>query len=326
MDAHTISRRNVIFCTLAAACAAALPLSACSEEKVEKAGMFIDGAVDDGGWGESCYGALVSAAEAHQWEHTYTQHVGEADWPRAIEDLISDGCTIVFAPGAQYTEAIQDAASAHEDVKFIVLNGDFDLENVENLVPNNAQIGQLAGALAGLIPKTGVIGFIGGTGLAGTKEKVENYLAAARVINPDIQLIEDYAETFDDEHRGYEIATEMVEQHDVDVLFGDASIVDAGARRALYELGRGMAIAQPNDAGSAYDQIIAGSVVTDNDMMMRNAFRDITSGTFGAKTVTGDASTGGVGVGTLSEVLVDPYTQERYAGIVDQIAQGSYLS
>lgn len=327
MDEHSISRRNVIRCTLAAACTAALPLSlsACSEEKDYKAGMFIDGAIDDGGWGESCYHALVSAAEAHQWEHTYTQHVDEEDWEDAIEDLISDGCTIVFAPGAQYTEAVKQAAAEHEDVKFIVLNGDIERDNVENLQPDNAQIGQLAGALAGLISKTGVIGFIGGTGLAGTKEKVENYAAAARAVNANIQVIEDYADTFDDEQRGYEIATEMVEQHNVDVLFGDASIVDAGARSALYDLGRGMAIAQPNDAGGSYDQIIAGSVVTDNDMMMRNAFRDIESGSFGNKTVAGDASTGAVGIGTLSDVLVEPFIQERYTGIAEQIAQGTFI-
>ncbi len=327
MDAHSISRRNVIRCTVAAACAAALPLSlsACAEERSYKAGMFIDGAIDDGGWGESCYNALVSASEAHQWEHTYTQHVDKDDWEDAIEDLIDDGCTIIFAPGAQYTEAVDQASAEHEDIKFIVLNGDFERDNVENLVPNNAQIGQLAGALAGLISKTGVIGFIGGTGLEGTKEKVANYEAAARTINANIQVVEDYADSFADEERGYEIATEMVEQKNVDVLFGDASIVDAGARRALYDLGRGMAIAQPNDAGSSYDQVIAGSVLTDNDMMMRNAFRDIESGSFGNKTVTGDASTGGVGIGTLSDVLVEPFIQERYAGIADQIAQGTFI-
>ena len=117
----------------------------------------------------------------------------------------------------------------------------------------------------------------------------------------------------------------MIQQHQVDVLFGDASIVDAGARRAIYESGRGMAIAQPNDAGSAYDQVIAGSIVTDNAMMMRNAFRDIASGSFGNKTVAGDASTGGIGVGTLSDVLVEPFVQERYLGIAEQIAQGTFI-
>ena len=244
MTAYAISRRNAIRCSLAAACALVLPttLSACSKDAPHKAGMFIDGVIDDGGWGESCYRALVDTAEAHQREHTVTESVSEPDWPQAIEDLIADGCTIVFAPGAQYTETVADAAASHEDVKFIVLNGDFELDNVENLVPNNAQIGQLA-----------------------------------------------------------------------------------GARRALSGTGSGMAVAQPNDAGSAYDQVIAGSIVTDNAMMMRNAFRDIESGSFGNKTVAGDASTGGISVGTLSDVLVEPYVQERYLGIAERIAQGAFI-
>ena len=41
--------------------------------------------------------------------------------------------------------------------------------------------------------------------------------------------------------------------------------------------------------------------------------------------MTGDASTGGVGIGTLSDVLVEPFIQERYAGIADQIAQGTFI-
>lgn len=126
----------------------------------------------------------------------------------------------------------------------------------------------------------------------------------------------------DPKYHTYEAHTETQQ---ADVLFGDASIVDAGARRALSETGFGMAIAQPNDAGGAYDQVIAGSIVTDNAMMMRNAFRDIESGSFGNKTVAGDASTGGISVGTLSDVLVEPYVHERYLGIAEQIAQGTFI-
>ena len=62
-----------------------------------------------------------------------------------------------------------------------------------------------------------------------------------------------------------------------------------------------------------------------DSMMMRNAFRDIESGSFGNKTVAGDASTGGISVGTLSDVLVEPYVQERYLGIAEQIAQGAFI-
>lgn len=59
MTAYAISRRNAIRCSLAAACALVLPttLSACSKDAPHKAGVFIDGVIDDGGWGESCYRA-----------------------------------------------------------------------------------------------------------------------------------------------------------------------------------------------------------------------------------------------------------------------------
>ena len=63
MTAYAISRRNAIRCSLAAACALVLPttLSACSKDAPHKAGMFIDGVIDDGGWGESCASYMSQA-------------------------------------------------------------------------------------------------------------------------------------------------------------------------------------------------------------------------------------------------------------------------
>ncbi len=327
MKGYTLSRRGLVRGTLAAAClvATGAPLAACSGAG-HRAGMVLDGSIEDGGWGESCHAALVAAAGAHRWEVSVRENVGADGWADAIEGLIGEGCDIVFAPGAQYRDAAVEAAAAHPEASFIILNGDAEAENIENLAPDNAQIGLIAGALAGLMTESGAIGFIGGTELAGTREKAAAFEEAARAVRGDVDVAVAYAGSFTDADRGFELARQMVEERGVDVLFGDASAVDAGAREALGELGRGAAIAQPGDAGGAYDRVVAASVVTDTEAMLRGALRDVEAGEFGGATITGDLANGGVRVGTISEALVSPYVRERFLGIVDQIEQGSFPS
>lgn len=193
-----------------------------------------------------------------------------------------------------------------------------------SLVPNTDQIGQLAGALAGLITKTNSVGFIGAVELDTTKSKLENFEKAAKKVNPDVQVTSAYAGSFTDAAKGKELATTFVNSNNVDVMFGDASIVDTGAREALAIYGDRYDIGQPGDLGSADDKLIACSVVTDNKAMILSAMKDVEAGSFGNKIVKGDLDNGGVAVGTFSNI-VDQDTQAKYQEIVSQIKAGTFL-
>ena len=79
---------------------------------------------------------------------------------------------------------------------------------------------------------------------------------------PGYQVSSAYAGSFSDTAKGKEIAASMVTTYDVDVMFGDASAVDTGAREALAGQEGRYDIGQPGDLGSADDKVIACSVVT----------------------------------------------------------------
>ena len=106
-------------------------------------------------------------------------------------------------------------------------------------------------------------------------------------------------------------------------MFGDASIVDTGAREALAIYGDRYDIGQPGDLDSADDKLIACSVVTDNKAMILSAMKDVEAGSFGNKIVKGDLDNGGVAVGTSN--IVDQDTQAKYQEIVSQIKVGTFL-
>jgi basic membrane protein A len=318
-----------------AATLGALLLSACSgtssTESVEdsepskrKVATVSDGSINDGGWCASCYQAMVDAADKLGWECAYTENVAQADWGTAYQNYIDQGYDLIFVQGEEYQETVKQLSKDNPDARFALLQGTTENDGIESLAPNDEEIGQLAGALAGLLTKTNSVGFIGGVELASTQTKFEAYKAALQTVNPDANATVVYAGSYTDAAKGKEIASTLINQQNVDVIFGDASIVDTGARETLAEYSGRYNIGQPGDIGSSDDKIIACSVVTDNESMLEQAMRDIEDGTFGNKTITGDLSNGGVKIGTFSSVIVPNEIEEKYEAIVEQIENGTF--
>ena len=76
-----------------------------------KVAMVINSSVSDGGWGSSCFSAMMDAAEARGWETAYTENVATADYVSAFSDYADLGYDLIFAPGGEYTDAVAEVAA-----------------------------------------------------------------------------------------------------------------------------------------------------------------------------------------------------------------------
>lgn len=290
-----------------------------------KVAMLVNSSISDGGWGASCYQAMVGAAKEVGWESAYTDNVKTADYVTVITDYADQGYQLIFAPGNEYSDAVAQAAEEYPDVYFCLLNGQLETDNITSVLPDAKQIGYMAGALAGMMTKTNNIGFIGGMELDTTKQKLECYTIGAQKINPDIQVQSAYAGSFDDTAQGKEIASSMISTYDVDVMFGDASAVDTGAREAMGDSENRYSIGQPGDLGSSDDEVIIGSVVTDNAALVMECMKDVENGSYGNKTIYGDLSNGCLSIGTFSSQVPDD-VKEQYLNFVEEIMNGTFVS
>lgn len=290
-----------------------------------KVAMILDSSISDGGWGAACYNAMVAAAKDSGFETQYTDNLANADFASSIRSYCDLGVDLIFAPGNQYTDAVKEVAADYPDVKFALLNGTVETDNIVSILPDAQQIGYMAGALAGLMSKTGSIGFIGGMELDTTKAKLANYEAGAKAVNPAITVYSAYAGSFSDSAKGKEIADSMVTMNDVDVMFGDASAVDSGAREALANYENRYDIGQPSDLlASQESKVVIGSVVTDNATMIKLCMEDVKNNTFGNKTIYGNLDNKSLSVGTFSSAVSEDI-QKQYAEIVDKIKEGTFI-
>ncbi len=307
--------------------------------KVYKVAMICDSSISDGGWGMSCYNAMMDAAEKHGWETAVSDSIEQSAYFDTIDSYCTLGYDMIYAPGNQYTDAVLQAAAEYPDIAFALLNGAADTPakaengNVSSLLPNATQIGWIAGALAGLMTETGTIAFIGGMELDTTKGKYEGYKEAAAYVAEKagktaktLDIV--YSNSFSASDKGIEFAKAMIDKG-ADVFFGDASAVDSGARQAIdeYNAAQGSVkvfdIAQPADLLGQNECIIC-SQVTDNSAMVGSCMEAVEAGKLGGDVIYGTLENGALSAGAVSD-LVPVEIKDQYNAYIEEMKAGTFM-
>ena len=268
MSKFSLDRRQFITASGLTAATAALTLAGCggssdsgksdagtSDGGEKKSGykvaMIMSGIITDGGWDQGHYESLKRACEKHSdWEMLEPkENTADADAATAAESYIDQDVDLIVGNGNQFAsawaEVIADAAQSHPNVHFLITNtdpeaemGDYEnTDNVETVLPDFTQLGALAGVVAGLMTQNKSIGFIGGMKLPSTINKYSAYLAAAQKIDPSIKGQYNFEAGFTDASLGTKLAEQWINTNNVDVMWGDASAVDNGVRKALENAG-----------------------------------------------------------------------------------------
>ena len=122
-----------------------------AEGKTYKVAMICDSSISDGGWGMSCYNAMVDAAAKYGWTTEVSDMIAQSAYYETIVTYCDLGYDLIYAPGNQYTDAVLQAAEEYPEVAFALLNGGTGTPeqavngNVTSLLPDAQQVGWIAG-------------------------------------------------------------------------------------------------------------------------------------------------------------------------------------
>lgn len=184
-----------------------------------KIGLITDvGKVDDKSFNQSAWEGAQVAADALDAEANYIETEESKDYENNINLFVEDGARVIITVGFGMGDATIAAAMAHPDIYFIGVDQfqDETLPNLAGLIFPEDQSGFLAGALAGMLTETDIVGAVLGTDLVPPVVAFkEGWEHGARYTNPDVETISTY-------HPG-----------GLDVAFGDPDWGAATARQAL---------------------------------------------------------------------------------------------
>ncbi len=305
-----------------------------------KVAIVISGPTNDGGWGQGHFESLKRALESHpNWEMLEPKdNTADADAAAAAQSYADQDVDLIVGAGNEFAsvwaDVVAEAAEDHPKVHFLITNTDpkidladyQTLDNLETVLTSLKQSGALAGVVAGLMTKTNSIGFIGGAKLPTTLTKYAAYLAAAQKVTPGVEGHYNFEAGFSDASLGAKLTESWINTNNVDVMWGDASAVDNGARQALESAGADthFNIAQPIDSvGDEKPCVITSTII---DWKIDQAMDEIEAGSFGGgKVISADMSNGGISLGAFSD-KVSADVQGKIKEYAEQIKNDAFLT
>lgn len=260
---------------------------------VTDVGKINDQSFNQGGWEGVQEGASRIGLSEDCVSFIETQD--SADYIPNIESFIDEGYDIIVTSGFAMGGATREAGRAHPDITFIgtdqsQVNDDFEpdpIDNVAGLIFHEDVSGFLAGALAGLITETNVVGGVYGCPFIPPVARFEvGYYNGVKYVNPDAEVIDIYHPgsidvCFVDPEWAAETADSMLEEG-VDVIFGAGGLTGNGALIAACEAGQTVIGVDVDQYGSLPEvqSCIVSSATKDLVNGVAGLIEEIDAGTF----------------------------------------------
>lgn len=209
----------------------------CSKPDTFCIGLVTDvGKVDDKSFNQSAWAGAQEAAKKLGGQAEYVETADPKDYGKNITSFVDKKYDVIVTVGFALGEETTKQATANPTIKFIGVD-QFQAEPVANLAglifPED-QAGFMAGALAGLLTKTGTVGAVLGT------DKVppvvafgKGWEAGAKYTKPDVKSIITYHPggldvAFSDPAWGATTAKQALDNN-ADVIFGAGGKTGNGA-------------------------------------------------------------------------------------------------
>jgi len=247
------------------------------------------GKVDDRTFNQYAFEGMEAAADCFGFETDFIETASAADYAANIATSLEGGPDGLITVGFLLTDATLPAATANPDTKFIGVD-QFHEEfpaNYVGILFNEDEGGYMAGVLAAGLTESGVIGVVGGReDVPPVVKLVNGYEAGAKSVNPDIQVLSVYNESFDDPAKGASDAASMIGEG-ADVIFGAGGKTgSAGVVEATTNGVWGIGVDQDEyfstfDEGAAQgSEFLASSAVKRVDLGVFNQIVAILDGSF----------------------------------------------
>lgn len=206
-------------------------VAAAQTASISRVGLVTDvGKVDDRTFNESAYKGMVRAAKEFGIESAFIETRQPTDYDKNIEQFASAGYDVIVTVGFMLGDATKKMAEKYPKVHFAIVDFAYDppLDNVVGLVFAEEQSGFMAGALAGLMSKSKIIGMVAGVEIPPVIRFRKGYEAGVQHVCADCEVWGVYIDSFIDPARGKTAAMSQIDEG-ADVIFGGGGTTGSGA-------------------------------------------------------------------------------------------------
>ena len=272
--------RRTILAALIAGAIPSLPASLLAEDRPLEIAMLIPGRIDDGGFMQAGYNGLLAIRDELGAETRYLDGIPPEPeaMAAALRELAAAGPDMVIAHGGQTAPAVEAVAAEFPDVRFTVVQGALTGPNVASYEVLQEDSAWLAGAAAGLLTETGVVGHISGIRVPpGLKGRGAFYHGLTHT-NPDARFLTIFAGDQDDNDLSHRVASAEIDAG-ADIIFTMLNAGRTGAIEAMREKGVKQ-IGNVRDWYPDHPEVFVASAIANVSIPSLQAAKDLAAGTW----------------------------------------------
>lgn len=298
-----------------------------TEEKTYNVGIVLgEGGANDQSFNQSSIEGLEKAKKDLGIDGTYLESTQDADYVPNIDTFIDQESDLIIGVGYTTADAMLEAAKSYPERKFVIIDHNYEEDGVE--IPSNMicvtfderEAAYLVGVIAAKMSETNKVGFIGGMEIPNITRFEEGYMAGIKSVNPDIQYISQYANSFDDAALGKSIANQMYSKG-ADIIFSAAGGVGTGAIESAKENNK-YAIGVDMDQNNLAPDNVITSAMKRVDIGVLDIISKAKDSKFdGGKNIVYGLKDGAVGIAPSSDKNVDKeildFVKEQTQLIID---------
>jgi basic membrane protein A len=203
--------------------------------------LVTDALFSDAGWGAFGYNAAQVLNSKYGHEVDFKDDVPIPDIETTLRDYAAEGYDMIIAQGFEWGDPAVKVGKDYPDTKFVVFTGLANSTNVASIFPKQQEGAYLLGALAAMMSKTGVIGFIGGERYPNLINVYEGYKQGAKAIDNNIEVLDTYLNDWDSPEKGNEAAMSQINKGaDLLLHVADTSghgVIQAAKEKGVYAFG-----------------------------------------------------------------------------------------
>jgi basic membrane protein A len=253
-----------------------------------RVGLVFDiGGKNDKSFNEAAWRGLQRARDELGVDVQYIEPTEGADRESALRTLAARKCDLVIGVGFIFGPDLERLAKQFPDVRFAGVDyspseGIGTLPNLVGLRFREQEGSFLVGAVAGLVTRTKVVGFVGGMKIPLIRKFEAGYEAGVHRVCPACRVVGAYAGTepkaFADPTLGEELASAQYGQG-ADIIFHAAGKTGDGVFAAARQHGS-RAIGVDSDQYEAAPCCVVTSMVKRVDVAVLDVIKDIIAGKF----------------------------------------------
>ena len=249
-------------------------------------------AVDQAEWLQNLDQGLKDYQSAHpELEIKLVEATQTSEYEPKVRALADAGYDIIITSYDNMAAATVAVAKDFPDIKFGSMDGAIpDLENCKNIQEfglSRTETAYLAGVAAGMMTRTNKVGIVGGSDVGPINEIIAGWQQGMRSVNPDIEDVVVYANTFTDPTKGKELGLALICK-DCDIIGGAAGGTGVGAAQAAAEKSS-YYVGWDVHYGDVVGDLELGSAVNFFDKMVIQFIEDAVGGKYtpGVRTIYG---------------------------------------